>query len=82
MEIRMIRPSAMLLAAVAAIGFSSVGAAFARGGAPNVMDSPGYQRALQESRKRLQVQPDAPFAYDRREPRRQSRHHRKYRHQQ
>ncbi|NEV77002.1 hypothetical protein DYI24_08090, partial [Rhodopseudomonas sp. BR0C11] len=32
------------------------GGALARGGAANIMDSPGYQRALQESRKRLQQQ--------------------------
>jgi len=30
---------------------------FARGGAPNLMDSPGYQRRLQESRQQLQAQP-------------------------
>ncbi|EKS28695.1 hypothetical protein [Afipia felis] len=30
---------------------------FARGGAPNLMDSPGYQRRLQESRQQLQTQP-------------------------
>jgi hypothetical protein len=28
-------------------------AAFARGGAPSIMDSPGYQRRLQESRQQL-----------------------------
>lgn len=31
-----------------------VGPAFARGGAANIMDSPGYQRRLQESRQQLQ----------------------------
>ncbi|MCP9626123.1 hypothetical protein NML43_03355 [Rhodopseudomonas palustris] len=31
-----------------------VGPAFARGGAPSIMDSPGYQRRLQESRQQLQ----------------------------
>ncbi|ACF00625.1 conserved hypothetical protein; putative signal peptide [Rhodopseudomonas palustris TIE-1] len=38
------------------------GAALARGGAANIMDSPGYQRALQESRKRLQQQPGPSMA--------------------
>ncbi|WEF50536.1 hypothetical protein AFIC_002080 [[Pseudomonas] carboxydohydrogena] len=33
------------------------GLAHARGGAPNLMDSPGYQRRLQESRQQLQAQP-------------------------
>ena len=35
---------------------------FARGGPPNIMDSPGYQRRLQESRQQLSqpaVQPAA-----------------------
>lgn len=31
--------------------------ALARGGAANLMDSPGYQRRLQESRQQLQAQP-------------------------
>lgn len=33
--------------------------AFARGAAPSIMNSPGYQRALEESRRRyrLEVQP-------------------------
>lgn len=31
-----------------------VGPAAARGGAPSIMDSPGYQRRLQESRQQLQ----------------------------
>jgi predicted PurR-regulated permease PerM len=40
-------------AALALVAFAS-GPAFARGGAPNIMDSPGYQRRLQESRQQLQ----------------------------
>jgi len=36
---------------------------FARGGAPSIMNSPGYQRRLQESRQQLAqpvVQPSSP----------------------
>lgn len=50
---------------VAALGVGLIagsGAALARGGAANIMDSPGYQRALQESRKRLQQQPGPTMA--------------------
>jgi hypothetical protein len=39
-----------LTAALAAIDFIDCGQAFARGGAANIMNSPGYQRRLQESR--------------------------------
>jgi len=45
-----------------AIGFAMVVAgepAFARGGAPSIMGSPGYQRRLQESRQQL-AQPQSP----------------------
>ncbi|WP_420135316.1 hypothetical protein [Rhodopseudomonas sp.] len=40
-------------AALALVAFDS-GPAAARGGAANIMDSPGYQRRLQESRQQLQ----------------------------
>ena len=43
-----------LLAALAAFVLVDLGPAFARGGAANIMDSPGYQRRLQESRQQLQ----------------------------
>jgi hypothetical protein len=40
--------------AVAAIAVAASGeGAFARGGPPSIMDSPGYQRRLQESRQQL-----------------------------
>jgi hypothetical protein len=39
-------------ALVSTIAVSS-GPLFARGGAANIMDSPGYQRRLQESRRQL-----------------------------
>ena len=42
---------AILLTAVA-IGIWSTKPVFARGAAANIMNSPGYQRALEESRKR------------------------------
>jgi hypothetical protein len=53
--------SAKLLrsAAAAALAILISGeAALARGGAASIMNSPGYQRRLQESRQQL-VQPDA-----------------------
>lgn len=43
-----------LSAALAALLAADLGPAFARGGAPSIMDSPGYQRRLQESREQLQ----------------------------
>jgi len=36
---------------------ASAGIAFARGGGAQLLNSPGYQRSLQESRKRLGEQP-------------------------
>lgn len=69
----------VLLAAFAIVALSDIDAALARGSAPNTMDSPGYQRALQESRKRLQ-QPDTAFPAasprPRAAPRHGQRHHR------
>jgi len=47
----------MTLMAFALVLPASPAPSFARGGAPNLMDSPGYQRRLQESRQQLQVQP-------------------------
>lgn len=41
-----------LLMLVAASGLSAATPASARGAAQNIMNSPGYQRALEESRKR------------------------------
>lgn len=54
------RTAFFFLFLVAAV-FSGVAPAFARGGAPSVMNSPGYQRALEESRRRYrqEVQPSA-----------------------
>ena len=40
---------AVLFAAI--VAFTCTGEAFARGGAANLMNSPGYQRRLQESRQ-------------------------------
>jgi hypothetical protein len=50
--------------------------AFARGGAPSIMGSPGYQRRLQESRQQL-AQPQSP-QLDLRAARHKDRH--RYRH--
>jgi hypothetical protein len=46
----------ILLLAVPAVVTTTLVASeplYARGGAPSIMDSPGYQRRLQESRKQL-----------------------------
>jgi hypothetical protein len=48
------RLSAVLLAALGIVAVSGLSEALARGGAANIMDSPGYQRRLQESREQLQ----------------------------
>jgi hypothetical protein len=46
---------------------------FARGGAPSIMGSPGYQRRLQESRQQL-AQPDLSPSAVRHKPRHRHRH--------
>jgi hypothetical protein len=43
--------AAALLVLIGALEFSNVAAALARGGAASIMNSPGYQRRLQESRQ-------------------------------
>jgi hypothetical protein len=63
--------AAALLLLVGAVEFSIITPALARGGAPSIMNSPGYQRRLQESRKpdsRPHVQTPAI------DPRKQRRH--------
>jgi hypothetical protein len=45
----------------------------ARGGAPNIMDSPGYQRRLQESRQQLPPT-GASASMHRHQPRHKHRH--------
>jgi hypothetical protein len=45
-----LRLAVCLTAALTALEFIPSGEAFARGGAANIMNSPGYQRRLQESR--------------------------------
>jgi hypothetical protein len=52
---------ASLLLLVVAELFAATPAS-ARGAAPSIMDSPGYQRALQESRKRYREQYSQPYA--------------------
>lgn len=72
-----VRILATIMLPVAALGFFAVTPAAARGGAAvNTMNSPGYQRALEESRKRYResatqprVQPSAIHK------RKKSRHH-------
>lgn len=55
--------------------FADVPGVLARGGAPNIMDSPGYQRRLQESRQAYQKAYTAPPAVY---PGRKWRHRRHY----
>lgn len=47
----------MIFVSFALAALANLSPCFARGGSPNFMDSPGYQRRLQESRQQLQVQP-------------------------
>lgn len=51
-----------LTATLTALGFIHSGEAFARGGAANIMNSPGYQRRLQESRGYVPHQSGSIFA--------------------
>jgi hypothetical protein len=58
--------------ATAVLGSSAPG--FARGGAANIMNSPGYQRRLQESRQQVS-QPQVPSSAHRgHKPRHHHRH--------
>jgi len=43
--------AAALLFLIGAVELSNIAPALARGGAANIMNSPGYQRRLQESRQ-------------------------------
>ncbi len=59
---------------------SALTPAFARGGGPNLMGSPGYQRALEESRKRYresysQRYTQTPAVHPRKKPRHRGQHH-------
>jgi hypothetical protein len=50
------RPSLTFFVTITATAVAVAGSTsplLARGGAPNIMDSPGYQRRLQESRQQL-----------------------------
>ena len=47
----------LVFVSFALVALANLSPCFARGGAPNLMDSPGYQRRLQESRQQLQAQP-------------------------
>jgi len=62
----MIGKTTFALALLLAVGINMQGTApaLARGGgAANIMDSPGYQRALQESRKRYRESYTEPYAH-------------------
>lgn len=47
-----IKRTAIFVLLLFAVAISNIATASARGAAPSVMNSPGYQRALEESRKR------------------------------
>jgi hypothetical protein len=53
---------AALLAVLALVEIAGFAPAFARGGAANLMNSPGYQRRLQESRGTVAVESNGPRA--------------------
>jgi len=46
-----VKLAAALLVLIGAVELSNIAPALARGGAANIMNSPGYQRLLQESRQ-------------------------------
>ncbi|WP_315785097.1 MULTISPECIES: hypothetical protein [unclassified Bradyrhizobium] len=54
----------------------------ARGAAANIMNSPGYQRRLQESRQQLGAPPPAPYVSEPRyhAPRHKAKRYRHHRH--
>ncbi|MGJ5204784.1 hypothetical protein [Bradyrhizobium sp. HKCCYLR20261] len=51
----------MAIAAAALVMVSACEPVLARGAAANIMNSPGYQRRLQESRQQLGAPPPAPY---------------------
>jgi hypothetical protein len=57
-----LRLAVCLTGALTALEFIPSGEAFARGGAANIMNSPGYQRRLQESRGYVPNQSGSIFA--------------------
>ena len=68
--------AAALLLIIGVVEFSNITPALARGGAPSIMNSPGYQRRLQESR-----QPDSrPYVQTLAIDARKKRHRRHHRH--
>lgn len=68
-----VRLAAMLVVTSA---FADAAPAFARGGAANIMDSPGYQRRLQESRQQVsQPSVQMPVAQPRKTGRRRRHRH-------
>jgi len=72
----MTRPTKLALVALLLFGFAGlIDAALARGGGgSNTMNSPGYQRRLQESRQQLGAPGMQPARIDRRKPQRHRRH--------
>ena len=65
----------LAVAAIAATIAGSSAPAFARGGAANIMNSPGYQRRLQESRQQVSQPDPQPSAAHRGH---RSRHHKRH----
>ena len=69
--------AAALLLLIGAAEFSDIAPALARGGAASIMNSPGYQRRLQESRQ----QGSPSYAQTPGIPLRKKSHHRHHHHQ-
>jgi hypothetical protein len=61
--------AAALVVLVGAVEFSNIAPAVARGGAASIMNSPGYQRRLQESRQQYSR------SYGQTQPRTKWHHH-------
>ncbi|MGJ4925866.1 hypothetical protein ACQR1I_11140 [Bradyrhizobium sp. HKCCYLS2038] len=74
------RPQFALAFAAAALALLTASeSALARGAAANIMNSPGYQRRLQESRQQLGAPPPAPLVAEPRHHRpKAKRHHRRH----
>jgi len=68
------RKKVLAAATLVMISLVASEAAWARGGPPSIMDSPGYQRRLQESRQQLSQPAPAPSRVHHRKRRLPPRH--------
>ncbi|MGJ4883178.1 MULTISPECIES: hypothetical protein [unclassified Bradyrhizobium] len=75
-----VRSRLILAAAASALAMMMASEpALARGAAASIMNSPGYQRRLQESRQQLGTPPPAPYVAEPRYHRPKSKRHRHHR---